>query len=240
MRRDMKTGGMNFDISLLDIQQLNMAMRAERFDFCKVSSVAALSCSETYEICSVGAALGFGVGPLLLKRPGAPELGPSAAVLCPGSLTTAHALFRYFYPTIEIIEQRVFSEIMPALKRGEADYGVVIHEGRFTYQALGLECVSDLGAMWEEQYKLPLPLGCLVAHKRVPKEDRLAFEQLLRRSIEYSYSNRDAVYSTMREHAQELDDAALWSHVDLYVNQWSLELGAVGQAAFAQLKQVLR
>jgi 1,4-dihydroxy-6-naphthoate synthase len=237
MTDTVKSAELNFDISLLDIQQLNTAMIEERFDFCKVSSVAALGCSDTYEICSVGAALGFGVGPLLLKRPGAPELSALSAVLCPGSLTTAYALLRYFYPGLNAIEQRVFSEIMPALLHKEADYGVVIHEGRFTYQGLGLECVADLGAMWEERYKLPLPLGCFVAHKRVGPKMRAAFEQLVRRSIEYSYSNRDKAYRTMCAHAQELDDAALWSHVDLYVNQWSLELGTTGRAAFDTLRQ---
>jgi 1,4-dihydroxy-6-naphthoate synthase len=239
MTERVKAAGMNFDLSLLDIQQLNVAMQEERFDFCKVSSVAAQRCADSYELCSVGAALGYGVGPLLLKRPGAPQLNASSVVLCPGSLTTAYALFQHFYPAINTIEQRVFSEIMPALQNKEADYGVVIHEGRFTYQGLGLECVADLGAMWEERYRVPLPLGCLVAHRRVAPAVRSAFEQTVRRSIEYSYNHRDEAYQTMRAHAQELDDQALWSHVDLYVNQWSLELGEIGQAAFRRLKEIV-
>jgi 1,4-dihydroxy-6-naphthoate synthase len=231
--------GASYSISLHDIQELNTGMVEERFDFCKVSSVAALKASQSYELCSVGAALGYGVGPLLLTRPGAAPLDRGAKVLCPGSATTAHTLFRHFYPEAVSVEQRVFSEIMPALRRGDVDYGVVIHEGRFTYQALGLECVADLGAMWEERFGLPLPLGCLVAHKRVGEEARRAFEDTLRRSIEYSYNHRDEVYRTMRAHAQELDDTALWAHVDLYVNQWSVDLGDVGREAFERLRQVV-
>jgi 1,4-dihydroxy-6-naphthoate synthase len=234
-----RTDGIAFDLSLHDIQELNTGMAAERFDLCKVSSVAALKNAHAYELCSVGAAVGYGVGPLLLARPGAPALERAAGVLCPGAATTAYALFQHFYPQAGAVRQCVFSEIMPALARGEADYGVVIHEGRFTYQGLGLECVADLGAMWEERYRVPLPLGCLVAHRRVAPAVRSAFEQTVRRSIEYSYNHRDEAYQTMRAHAQELDDQALWAHVDLYVNQWSLELGEIGQAAFTRLQEII-
>jgi 1,4-dihydroxy-6-naphthoate synthase len=128
---------------------------------------------------------------------------------------------------------------MPALKRGEADYGVVIHEGRFTYESLGLELEVDLGALWEQRFSLPLPLGCLVAHRRVGDSDRANFEALVRSSIEYGYSHRDEVYGTMKQHAQELEERAIWSHVETYVNEWSMDLGDVGLAAFEQLEAVL-
>jgi 1,4-dihydroxy-6-naphthoate synthase len=224
---------------LRDIQELNEGMARERFDLCKVSSVAALRHSDTYELCSVGAALGYGVGPLLVARPGAAPLGESSRVLAPGSDTTAYALLRHFFPQAPGGRQVVFSEIMPALVRGDADYGVVIHEGRFVYQELGLQCVADLGALWEERYQVPLPLGCLVAHRRVAREWRFAFESAVRSSIQYSYAHRDEALTTMRAHAQELDDRAIWAHVDLYVNKWSSELGVAGQAAFERLKSAM-
>ena len=224
---------------LLDIQELNEGIAAERFDLCKVSSVAALRHSATYEVCSVGAALGYGVGPLLVARPGAAPLGERSRVLAPGSATTAFALLRHFFPQAASVSQVVFSDIMPALVRGDADYGVVIHEGRFVYQALGLRCVADLGALWEERYQVPLPLGCLVAHRRVAREWKAAFESAVRASIEYSYAHRDEALATMRAHAQELDDRAIWSHVNLYVNQWSSELGSTGKAAFERLASVM-
>jgi 1,4-dihydroxy-6-naphthoate synthase len=124
---------------------------------------------------------------------------------------------------------------MPALERGEADYGVVIHEGRFTYKARGLELVADLGTLWEERFRLPLPLGCFVAHMRVSENVRRAMSDLVRRSIEYGYAHREEAYETMKRHAQELDRDAIWSHVDLYVNEWSLSLGETGYAAFEEL-----
>jgi 1,4-dihydroxy-6-naphthoate synthase len=226
-------------IELKDIQELNEGCAAERFDLCKVSSVSALRHAETYRICSVGAALGYGVGPLLVARPGAGPLDASARILAPGRDTTAYALLRHFFPHVESIEQVVFSEIMPALLRGEADYGVVIHEGRFVYEKLGLTCIADLGALWEDRYELPLPLGCLVAHARVDRALQNDFESAVRRSIEYSYAHRDEALVTMRTHAQELDDRALWAHVDLYVNRWSVDLGDEGRAALERLSQVV-
>lgn len=230
--------GIELDISLHDIQELNAGMASERFDFCKVSSVAALRHEGRYEILSSGAALGYGVGPLVVKRADAAPLNQDSRVVCPGIDTTANALFRYFHPQHGAIEQRIFSDIMPALVRGEFEYGVVIHEGRFTYQQFGLEYVSDLGARWEEQFESPLPLGCLVAHARVAEEVRRTFEGMIKASIEYGYAHREDARRTMRRHAQELDDTALWSHVELYVNNWSLDLGSSGRRAFALLRDL--
>jgi 1,4-dihydroxy-6-naphthoate synthase len=226
-------------VVLQDIQELNEGMRQERFDLCKVSSVAALRLTDSYRICSVGAALGYGVGPLLVARPGARPLDASSRVIAPGETTTAFALLRHFFPQVQSVQQMVFSEIMPTLTRGEADYGVVIHEGRFVYKNFGLECAADLGALWEERYAVPLPLGCLVVHNRVSRGLRTDLEHAIRRSLEYSLDNRQEALGTMRDHAQELDDAAIWSHVELYVNQWTHDLGSTGRAAFQRLAQVV-
>jgi 1,4-dihydroxy-6-naphthoate synthase len=227
------------EISLLDIQELNEGMAAERFDLCKVSSVAALRNSERYRICSVGAAVGFGVGPLIVSRPGVGPISRESKVIAPGPATTAYTLLRHFFPEVSLVRQMVFSEIMPAILRGEADYGVVIHEGRFVYQGLGLECVADLGALWESRYGVPLPLGCLVAHRRVQDERLEQFEESVRQSIRYSYAHPKKALETMCQYAQELDEKAIWSHVELYVNKWSLELGEEGRGAFGRLGEVV-
>lgn len=228
-----------FENTLLDIQELNRSMDQEVFDFCKVSSVHALRSSDRYRICQVGASLGFGVGPLLLKRRGAPSLANDSRVLCPGAATTATALFKYFYPQSGDIRQVLFSEIMPTLASGRADYGVVIHEGRFTYQDFDLELVADLGSMWEERFCLPLPLGCIVAHRRVDPSVVHLFERSLRDSISYAYSQREAATKVMQEYAQELKAEAIWAHVDLYVNEWSIDLGEEGRRALAKLAEIL-
>jgi 1,4-dihydroxy-6-naphthoate synthase len=229
----------DFIHKLLDIHELNRGVAGENFAFSKVSSVTALRHQDKYSLCSVGAALGYGVGPLLLKAKNAAELGPKARVLAPGDSTTAFALVRHFYPELSSIKHTIFSEIMPALIRGDVDYGVVIHEGRFVYRSFGLECEADLGELWEKRYALPLPLGCLVAHRGVNQEIKGAFEDAVTRSINYSYENRNEALDTMRRYAQELSDSAITAHVDTYVNRWSLDIGSDGRAAFDKLKQVL-
>ena len=240
LERRIDLRGLEFDVTLCDIQELNLGMQAERYDFCKASSVAALRAAESYELCASGAALGYGVGPLLLRRRDAPPLEEGARVLCPGESTTANALFRHFYPEGGDVSQVVFSDIMPALRDARADYGVVIHEGRFTYASFGLECVADLGTLWEERYAMPLPLGCVVANRRVPADSRQRFADVVRASVEYAYAHRQETLSTMRKYAQELDDNALWAHVELYVNDWSVDLGDQGRQAFSCLAEVLR
>lgn len=240
IERQINLRGLQFDITLCDIQELNQGMEQRSFDFCKASSFAALQHADQFEVCDSGAALGYGVGPLLLRRVGAPPVGGQARVLCPGRSTTAAALFRHFFPEQREIQHVIFSEIMPALQAAEADYGVVIHEGRFTYKNFGLERVADLGSLWEQRYSLPLPLGCIVARTDLPTDVRRTFENLVRESIEYGYQHREEALLTMRTYAQELSDDALWAHVDLYVNQWSRALGEEGRAAFLALGKLLK
>lgn len=233
-------GDLDVSIELGDVQELNERVQRGELDFSKVSCFAAAVLAEQYEIVSAGAALGFGVGPLLLARPGAPALGAGARIICPGALTTAGLLFRRFFPHVPRAENRVFSEIMPALSRGEADYGVVIHEGRFTYQAMGLELVADLGALWEKEYRLPLPLGCVVASRKLPERVRHSFSELVRASVMYGFAHRAETLATMKRYAQELDEAVIWSHVDLYVNDWSVDLGSEGRRALEVFFDLVR
>ena len=228
-RIDMR--GLELEVTLRDVQELNEMVSAGQLDFAKVSCFAAASLKATHEVCPSGAAVGFGVGPLLLRRPGAPALGPGARVLCPGALTTAGLLYRRFFPRAPKAKNVIFSDVMPALKRGEADYGVVIHEGRFTYGEEGLELEADLGSLWESSVKAPLPLGCIVAARSLPREVRGAFSDCVRRSVEYAFAHREETLATMRRYAQELQDNVIWAHVDLYVNQWSLDLGEEGRRA---------
>ena len=230
--------GFDLDIELLDVQQLNEGLARGDYAFSKASCFGAMLLRERYELCGAGAALGYGVGPLVLARKGAPPLSAEAKVLAPGSMTTAWMLFRHFFPQATSISHVVFSEIMPALERGEADYGIVIHEGRFTYQESGLSLVADLGALWEEKYNVPLPLGCIVADRTLPMEHRKAVTSAIRRSIEYAYAHREETLPTMRRYAQELGDEVIWKHVELYVNEWSLDLGSKGGEAFAIFERV--
>jgi 1,4-dihydroxy-6-naphthoate synthase len=232
LEKRVRCNGFELDIELMDVQQLNEGLARGDVHFSKASCFAAASLRDRYELCRSGAALGYGVGPLVLARQGMPHEITEGRVLAPGNMTTAYLLFQHFFPNATTIHHVVFSEIMPALERGEADYGVVIHEGRFTYQKSGLALVADLGALWEREFLLPLPLGCIVADRSLPHEHRAAFSRAVRESVEYGYAHKDEALLTMRRYAQELEDSVIWKHVDLYVNQWSLDLGGEGARAF--------
>ena len=129
----------------------------------------------------------------------------------------------------------LFSEIAAAVERGEFDAGVLIHEGRFVYARRGLELVADLGIEWERRTGLPLPLGGIVVRRSLPEEVFRRFERVLRRSIEYAFAHPSESRAYVKAHAQELDDEVIDKHIALFVNEYSLSLGADGRAAVEAL-----
>jgi 1,4-dihydroxy-6-naphthoate synthase len=149
-------------------------------------------------------------------------------VLCPGAHTTANLLYRLFFPGQGRIENVVFSDIMPRLRAGLADFGVCIHEGRFTYQQEGLACVADLGALWEQETHAPLPLGGIVARLGLGAELHRKINTAIRASVEYGLAHRAETVPTMKRYAQEFSEKVLFAHVDLYVNDWTVSLSTRG------------
>jgi 1,4-dihydroxy-6-naphthoate synthase len=238
MSRSVDWRGLEFDVELIDIQQLNDRLFAGDFDIAKTSFHAALLLTEETVVLPSGSALGFGVGPLLLSaRPGDRPTSMDQVTLCPGQHTTAAMLFRMFYPQTTQIRHVVFSEIMPQLQTKQADFGVCIHEGRFTWQNEGLGLVEDLGTRWETATSCPLPLGGIVARRSLPVDVIARVQQVLFESLQFSMANPDAVLPTMRKYAQEFDDRVLMQHVELYVNDWTVDLGEVGALALRELSR---
>lgn len=236
LTRSVDWRGLDFQVDLLDIDELNRRCTAGNYDVCKVSFHAALHMARNIVVLPSGAALGFGVGPLLLAaNEGTQPVGPEQLTLCPGAATTAALLFGLFHPHTTRVEHVVFSEIMPRLETGTADFGVCIHEGRFTWQQRGLFCVEDLGERWEATTGCPLPLGGIVAHRRLPTEVIRTAQRVIHDSLLCAMADRDAPLPTMRAHAQEFDDEVLMQHVDLYVNDWTVDLGERGRRALAEL-----
>lgn len=228
--------GLHFEVELLDIEQLNERLLSHDFDVGKTSFHAALHLADEYVVLPSGSALGFGVGPLLLSAAAATRPENSRQLtLCPGRHTTAALLFALFYPNTTRVEQTVFSEIMPKLEAAAADFGVCIHEGRFTWQKRGLGLVEDLGTRWEEETGCPLPLGGIVARNRLPRATIQAVQQVIYDSLRFALADRPATLPTMRRFAQELDDDVLMQHVDLYVNDWTLDLRVEGARALDEL-----
>jgi len=236
LTRSVDWRGLDFQVELLDVETLNQRLLDGDFDVCKASFHAALRAAADVVVLPSGSAIGFGVGPLLLAAaPGTQPTDSSQLALCPGRHTTASLLFDLFHPRTARVEQVVFSEIMPRLSAGTADFGICIHEGRFTWQAHGLSLVEDLGARWETETANPLPLGGIVARRTLPGETIAAVQRVLHDSLMLALRDRDAPLPTMRRHAQEFADAVLMQHVDLYVNDWTIDLGATGARALAAL-----
>ena len=244
LERTIDLRGLEFRTELLDVEELNRRLFAGDFDVAKASFHAALLLAADLGVLPVGSALGFGVGPLLLaarpathpRDPRRPDSGAHPArVLCPGEHTTATLLYRLLHPGEGTVEQVVFSDIMPALKAGEADFGVCIHEGRFTWEAEGLTLVEDLGARWESLTTAPLPLGGILARHRLGRDLIDTVSTVLADSLAYAHAHRDETVATMRRHAQALTEEVLFQHVDLYVNKWTAELGDMGRVALGML-----
>ncbi|MFO7753113.1 MAG: 1,4-dihydroxy-6-naphthoate synthase [Desulfobacteraceae bacterium] len=237
------TEGLGFDVTLADVETLNEAASKGIYDITKLSFAAFLLLRDTYRILRTGAALGRGCGPLVVGLPGSRLKGagrPRIAV--PGMKTTAVFLFQLF---LDDLDERVapelvpmpFEKIMPAVLDGEADFGVVIHEGRFVYQGLGLSLVRDLGQWWEGRFGLPVPLGCIAAKKDLDGKTVLVVERLIRRSIRHAWMNTGAGDAYIREHAREMSPEVIESHIKLYVNRFSENLGTEGEQSVSTFVQ---
>ena len=160
---------------------------------------------------------------------------PLRRIVVPGLHTTANMLIKRLFPQITERQPMLFSKIAEAVERGEADGGVLIHEGRFVYHRRNLELVADLGIEWERRTALPLPLGAIMASRELEESVIREFEALLRRSIAYAFEHHTLSRDYIKSHAQELDDAVIDSHIALFVNDFSLSLGEEGRSAIEQL-----
>lgn len=228
--------GLHFEIELLDIQALNNRLFTQSFDVAKASFHAAILLADDYVVLPSGSALGFGVGPLLLaSAPETTPTNPAQRVLCPGLHTTATLLYDLFYGDAADVQHVVFSQIMPQLQNGEADFGVCIHEGRFTWETAGLFLVEDLGTRWERETASPLPLGGIIGRRTLGNDILTAVNRVIHDSLLYGLANPEETLPTMRHHAQEFDDDVLMKHVELYVNDWTVDLGLVGRQAIQEL-----
>lgn len=232
-----------FSVFMDDIEALNRRALGEssapRLPISKVSAALSAFLLDDYVILRTGAALGRGVGPLIVAKPerGFASLADLAGkhVAVPGLRTTAYLLLSLFAPPDLRITPVRFDRIMPRVAEGEFDAGLIIHESRFTYPQHGLAQMSDLGALWEAQTELPLPLGVIVARRDLGTPLLHEIERAIGDSIRYAFANPEDSRAYVREHAQELSEDVCQQHIALYVNQFSLELGAQGITAVETL-----
>jgi 1,4-dihydroxy-6-naphthoate synthase len=226
------TSGLSYQERLEDVETLNQLALKGELDVSKVSYHAFGHIRNEYELLRSGSALGRGCGPLLVA---ADNISTSdlrgKTIAVPGRYTTALLLLRLFDPTLENFLVMPFNEIMDAVLRGDVDAGLIIHESRFTYQGYGLHKLVDLGEWWEGETGLPIPLGGIVAKRSLGAETIAAVEKALRDGVCYARSNPDSAAGYIREHAQEMGEDVCKSHIELYVNDFSAELGDEGVRA---------
>ena len=233
------TGGLGFDPVLEDVQTLNEWAMEGRLDVSKISYGVLPLVLDRYAVLSAGGALGQGVGPLLVSRQALGVYHPeSMTVAIPGRNTTAHLLFSLAYPQAAHKRFLVFDEIEDAVIDGAVDAGVIIHESRFTYRAKGLKKLQDLGEYWEQRTRSPIPLGGIVARRDHDPAVLRQVDALIRRSVEDAFRRHPHLSSYVKRHAQEMDEAVMRQHVDLYVNDHSIALGERGRRAVETLLQV--
>lgn len=226
------SSGLTFKPFLEDVETLNKLAEKEKLDVTKLSFAAYAGLIDKYVLLTAGSALGNGVGPLLisLKEFSEPEK-QIKSVAIPGKKTTAYFLFKMFYQGNYTIKEMVFSEIEQAVLEGKVDAGVIIHENRFTYEKKGLKKISDLGEQWEKTTGQPIPLGGIAVKRGLEEELKKKINQLIRQSVEYAFAHPSESNEYVKLHAQEMSEEVRKKHIQLYVNDYSVELGVKGLAA---------
>ena len=240
VNKKIDTMGFEFRVVLEDVETLNQWALQGKLDITKLSFPAFFQSSNEYVLLNSGSALGKGVGPLLISKSADINQGSKIedlTIALPGSHTTANLLFSFAYPNATNKEFMVFSSIEDAVLRGKTDLGVIIHENRFTYQQKGLFKVRDLGEYWEEKMNAPIPLGG-IASKKESRAAARTIDSLIRQSLEHAFSNYPFITDYVKQHSQVMSEDVMRQHIDLYVNNYSLDLGAEGRQAIATLYDV--
>ncbi len=217
---------------LHDVERLNGMATAGELDITKLSFHALGHVLDQYCLLSAGGALGRGCGPLLVAGADI-SVGDlrSKRIAIPGKMTTAAMLLQLFLPGCTGLVEMRFDHIMDAVGRGDVDAGVIIHESRFTFAERGLVCLQDLGEWWENDTRQPIPLGCIAVRRSLGRETILAADRAIRDSVEYAFADPSRCLPYIQSKSQEIDPGVVKSHIDLYVNDFSVNIGAEGLAA---------
>ncbi|WP_426582760.1 menaquinone biosynthesis family protein [Mucilaginibacter sp. R-33] len=250
------TEGLEFEVFYDDVETLNQKAFRGELDITKLSYHAFAYVTDKYVLLDSGSALGFGVGPLLIFSPPITrffkddddkevfrgESGTSekvdlipivsrSKIGIPGKYTTANFLLSLAFPDATNKTEIVFSEIENSVLNGTIDFGLIIHENRFTYKEKGLAKLVDLGSYWEKRTGCAIPLGGIVANRNLPLDVQHKINRVLRKSVEFAFANPKSGLEFIKQHAQEMSEEVMYKHIELYVNQYSVELGEEGRKA---------
>lgn len=240
MHGKVPTLGLRFSEELLDIETLNSKALSSDLDLIKVSFHVFGQISNKYVFLRSGAALGRGCGPLIVskKRFEIDELREKKIAI-PGRHTTAYLLLRLFSPSLNSESSRIhvmpFHQIIQAVSSGQVDAGLIIHESRFTYPSYGLTEVIDLGRWWEDETALPIPLGGIIAKRSLGQKCIGTLSHIVNKSITYAHANTQEPLAYVQNHSQELSEEVIRQHIDLYVNDYSIDIGVEGEKAIQEL-----
>ena len=247
------TEGLEFEVFYDDVETLNQKAFRGELDITKLSYHAFAYVANQYVLLDAGSALGFGVGPLLISNVEIPvsdlEKGKiknrnseivNPLIGIPGKYTTANFLLGLAFPAATNKQELVFSDIENAVLDGRIDIGLIIHENRFTYQDKGLKKIIDLGDYWEKKTGCAIPLGGIVANRKLPLDVQHKINRVLRKSVEFAFANPKSGLDFIRQHAQEMSEEVMYKHIELYVNKYSVDLGEEGRKAIKLLFDTAR
>lgn len=230
------TEGLDFEVTLADVEELNQKAFKQELDITKLSYHAFGSLTNEYILMNSGSALGSGVGPLLIakKEYSAVEVD-QLKIAIPGKFTTANFLLSIAFPNATNKVEMLFSDIEQAVIDGKVDAGLIIHENRFTYHQRGLHKIMDMGAFWEAKTNALIPLGGIVLRRTFDEALQQKIDRVLRRSIEFAFANPESCMDYVRANAQEMEEEVMKKHIELYVNEYSVDLGEKGRYAVESL-----
>ncbi|TVM00139.1 MAG: 1,4-dihydroxy-6-naphthoate synthase [Candidatus Brocadia sp. WS118] len=236
VNKKIDTEGLSFELAINDVEKLNMLALRHTLDITKLSYYAYAHVTNQYVLLDAGSALGKNCGPLLISKPENEKRDVANLVIAiPGKYTTANFLLSMAFPLVTNKVEMLFSEIENAIIHNKVDAGVIIHENRFTYQGKGLVKIMDLGAYWETQTGLPIPLGGIAIKRNLPAEISRKVNRMVKKSVEYALAHPAASIEFVRCYAQEMNESIRNQHIQLYVNNYSIDLGQIGREAVKTL-----
>lgn len=232
IHKKIDTRGLDFSVIMEDVEALNNRAFKSELDVTKLSYHAFIYLTDNYSLLNSGSALGFNCGPLLVQNSKFKIQNiEQASIAIPGKYTTANFLLSLAYPKAINKQELLFSDIENAVLTQKVDAGLLIHENRFTYQEKGLEKIADLGEFWESLIHAPIPLGGIVVKKSIDKKLQQTVDLLIKQSVEFAFAHPESSMDYVKQHAQEMSLEVMKKHIDLYVNQFSVDLGEVGKNA---------
>ncbi len=236
VHKKIDTEGLDFDIIMGDVEELNHKAINNELDVTKISYYAYTKIFNEYLILDSGSALGYKNGPLLISKLKIyPDEINDLKIAVPGFNTTANLLFSIAYPNVKTKIEYLFSDIEEAVLSNEVDAGLIIHENRFTYEKKGLRKIVDFGEYWEKETGLPIPLGGIAVSRSLEEEIQFKINRILKRSVEFAFADPKSAYPFIKQYAQEMEEDVMYKHIELYVNEFTRDLRKEGRNAIIEL-----